>query len=209
VHRYVPPGDTVLDWGSGNGHFSYFLVRAGYTATAFTFDEALSGAWIVSDAFREVRGNPSEPVKLAFPDESFGAVVSVGVLEHVVEFGGDEAASLAEIRRVLRPGGIFLCYHLPNRWSAIEAVVRRTASSYRHTRLFDRPSIRSMLSRAGLDLVAWWRYGILPRNSLGRLPRALRLSGALNTSWNALDSALARVLNPICQNHAFVASRPD
>src|SRR5439155_25510036 len=35
VRRYVPAGGSVLDWGTGNGHFSYFLVRAGYRATGF------------------------------------------------------------------------------------------------------------------------------------------------------------------------------
>ncbi len=28
--RYVLPQSKVLDWGTGNGHFSYFLGRAGY-----------------------------------------------------------------------------------------------------------------------------------------------------------------------------------
>ena len=35
--RYVPVGARVLDWGAGNGHFSYFLVRSGYRATGFSF----------------------------------------------------------------------------------------------------------------------------------------------------------------------------
>ncbi len=29
MRKYVKPGAHVLDWGSGNGHFSYFLLRAG------------------------------------------------------------------------------------------------------------------------------------------------------------------------------------
>ena len=31
--RYVKSGSSVLDWGAGNGHFSYFLIRAGYRAS--------------------------------------------------------------------------------------------------------------------------------------------------------------------------------
>ena len=32
----MPVGAQVLDWGAGNGHFSYFLQRGGDRATAFS-----------------------------------------------------------------------------------------------------------------------------------------------------------------------------
>ena len=35
-----------------------------------------------------------------------------------------EAESLVEIRRVLKSGGHFLCFHLPNQYSYVEAVSR-------------------------------------------------------------------------------------
>ena len=33
--RYLKKGDHVFDWGCGNGHFSYYLLRSGYQATGF------------------------------------------------------------------------------------------------------------------------------------------------------------------------------
>ncbi|HUO84410.1 MAG TPA: hypothetical protein VM534_04770, partial [Thermoanaerobaculia bacterium] len=30
TRRLVPAGSDVLDWGCGRGHFSYWLLRAGY-----------------------------------------------------------------------------------------------------------------------------------------------------------------------------------
>jgi SAM-dependent methyltransferase len=49
---------------------------------------------------------------LPFRDRSFDLVTANMVVEHL----DDPGASLAEIRRVLRPGGVFI-YHTPNCWS--------------------------------------------------------------------------------------------
>ena len=104
--KRVPPGAEVLDWGSGNGHFSYFLLRSGYRVCAFALHDEGFGTWAPAGPYRFVPGDPSDPVKLPFADASFDAVSSVGVLEHVRETGGAEALSLGEIARVLRPGAV-------------------------------------------------------------------------------------------------------
>lgn len=52
---------------------------------------------------------------LSFPDDTFDAVTTIEVLEHV----GDLDAALAEIHRVLRPSGTFLITS-PNRWFPLE-----------------------------------------------------------------------------------------
>lgn len=36
--------------------------------------------------------------------------------------GGEELASLAEIRRILKPGGLFFCYHFPQKSGWVERV---------------------------------------------------------------------------------------
>jgi len=207
--RYVVPGGAVLDWGSGNGHFSYYLRCTGYRTTSFSVEKRPSVGQLAGGALREVQGDPREPVVLPFLDEEFDAVASVGVLEHVGKYGGDELASLREIRRVLCPGGVLVCTHLPNRYSAIEALARRTGGAYRHDRLFTTHEIRKLLDSAGLVLVEARRYGLLPRNSMGRLPLGPRRSRALGACWNGLDRVLTRLLNPVCQNYAFVARRLD
>src|SRR3989344_3509762 len=46
------------------------------------------------------------------PDQFFDAVVAMGLMEYV----NDESAALREIRRVLKPGGIFIV-SVPNWWS--------------------------------------------------------------------------------------------
>lgn len=207
VRRYVAPGARVLDWGTGNGHFCWFLTHAGYRATAFSLEPRAQAAWLDEPWERFVPGDPAEPVRLPFGDGEFDAVGSVGVLEHVRETGGREDLSLAEIARVLRPGGVFVCVHFPNRGSWIDALARR-AGRHRHEWRYGRADIARLVRGAGLELLEVQRYGLLPRNSLAHLPAGWRDSRVVADAWDALDAALGAVLGPICQNWGFVARKP-
>jgi SAM-dependent methyltransferase len=215
--RYVPPGSQVLDWGCGRGHFSYFLVKRGYEVTAYSLEHppeifaALSGAESLRLTF--VRGDLAAASRLPFADGRFAAAFSVGVLEHVRELGGDERSSLRELRRVLSDEGLFLCYHLPNRYSYIEALSRRLgtrrAASFHRFR-FTARDIHALCRETRLSVVECGRYGFLPRNSANRLPARLRRSTRLAAAVNRSDALLERLFAPVVQNHYFVARRaPD
>src|SRR5262249_59740178 len=67
--------------------------------------------------FERRRGEPRAPVKPPFNETTFGLVFSIGVLEHVHEAGGNARGSILELERVLKPGGHFLCFHLPSRYA--------------------------------------------------------------------------------------------
>jgi hypothetical protein len=135
VPAHVPEGAKVLDWGAGNGHLSFLLAQSGYDATGYSLFPQEFPAWLKEPAYELVVGDPSDPVALPFADESFDAVFSCGVLEHVRETGGDEVASLRKIHRVLQPGGVFIAYHFANRYSWIETSWRESfpASSITRT----------------------------------------------------------------------------
>ncbi len=206
--RYVPAGAEALDWGAGNGHFSYFLARTGYRGTGFSFGAFEYERWLPDVPYHFAAGSESEPVRLPFPDASFDAVASIGVLEHVRETGGNEAASLAEIARVLRPGGVFACWHFPNRWSWIDLTARRFPGKYVHTWRYTPGDIRRLVTGAGLELIETRRYGVLPRNSLHALfgpARAARWTAVL---WDALDDVLGVPFGVLAQNHGFIARKP-
>jgi SAM-dependent methyltransferase len=211
--RYVARGSHVLDWGCGRGHFSYFLVKSGFRVTAYSLEHAPEIFAALSAPERErlnfVRGGLDEARRLPFEDGQFEAAFSVGVLEHVQELGGDELASLVELRRVLTPDGTLVCYHLPNRYSYIEAVSRRLPNRRDrgdfHQYRFSARDIEDLCRQAGFGVLEKGRYGFLPRNSLNRLPRSLRDAPAVTAILNRGDALLERLFSPVVQNYYFVA----
>ncbi len=207
--RHVPAGAEVLDWGAGWGHFSWWLAHAGYRPCAFVFsagEDFLLRPWMPKDGWRQVRGESADPVRLPLPDASFDAVASIGTLEHVRETGGTELGSLREVARILRPGGVFVCYHFPNRWSWIDAVAQRLGRDH-HVWRYTRADIETLVRGAGLSLLDVRRYAFLPRNGCGRLPSPLRGSRGVAAAWDALDGLLQLVGSPLCHNYAFIARR--
>ena len=205
--KYVPKSSKVLDWGTGIGHFSYFLCRSGYKTVGFSLEDFSFEPWLKGFTYKFVRGKTDEPTKLPFTNNSFGAVASVGVLEHVREFGGDEIASMKEIARILKPKGLFICYHLPNRYSWIEYLGKLLTQKFHHDYRFTFSDINQLADKTGFTIMESGRYGILPRNSLGNLPANLAFSITLAYFWDTLDNILSFIFSPICQNYFLIAQK--
>jgi SAM-dependent methyltransferase len=95
-------GKDVLDVACGTGYGSEILTEAGANVTAVDLSEdALAAASArLGDQASVVRGDIRE---LPLADDSFDLVVCWETIEHIEE--GDRA--LAEIKRVLRPDGVY------------------------------------------------------------------------------------------------------
>jgi SAM-dependent methyltransferase len=202
----LPERASVLDWGCGNGHLSYFLVRMGYRTTGFSFLESPRLMRQFGERFCFVQGSDKEPMALPFDPESFDAVVSMGVLEHVRETGGEEHASLCEIRRILKPGGVFLCAHFPNRYSWIEFLTRNfLPSKFHHRYRFTPGDIRGLWGGAGFDLRLVRRYAWLPRNLTSRVRPAFMNSGFALGAYGVMEGIAKAIMYPFHQNFLIVA----
>ena len=99
VAAVVQPGDRVLDACCGTGDLAVASLQAGATVTGLDFSERmLERARRKSDEIDWVQGDAE---KLPFEDASFdAATVGFGVRNLA-----DLERGLAELRRVLRPGG--------------------------------------------------------------------------------------------------------
>ena len=200
------PG-RILDWGCGWGQVSHLLKRAGLDVTAFDYrpERGRDGVYRL-ERFPDVEAHVSatDPRTLPFESASFGAVLSCGVLEHVL----DPHASLEEIRRVLEPGGTFYVYKLPNRYSYLEWVAKRMGLYYHGAD----PTDAVYTKRSALALLEGHGFQVREIRGANLLPLTLdhalatRAAGAI---WRA-NRALSAIpgLNLVATNLELVATAP-
>ena len=113
VQQVAAPGAVVLDFGCGDGTVVRMLRAEGYEAygAEIRWPGADYGDIEGSDLGREaVLRLYDEGRPLPFKDDRFDLVISDMVFEHVVPI----EAALAELERVLKPGGISY-HHFPSR----------------------------------------------------------------------------------------------
>jgi arsenite methyltransferase len=126
------PGERVLDIGSGPGYLAVSLADAvGPTGTVCGLDPspAMNAIARSRSASRPwIRIDDGDAVALPYSDASFDAAVSTQVYEYVP----DMPRALAELRRVLRPGGRALI--LDTDW---DSLVWHTADRELHRRVIE------------------------------------------------------------------------
>lgn len=193
----------ILDWGCGWGQVTQLLRAEGLNVTPFDYrPEGPAGGLEPLERYPNIEVHvSSDPVALPFDDDSFDAVLSLGVLEHVSE----PERSLDELRRVLEPAGTLYVYKLPNRYSYLERLAKAMGLYYHganpEDRVYTKRSAIALVRSCGFEIREFRRTNILPLTLQGRL--ATRTAGAI---WGA-NRLLARVpgLNLLATNLELVA----
>jgi SAM-dependent methyltransferase len=144
-------GRDVLDVGCGDGAYALAAARAGAHVTGLDRSAAAVGA---ARARAEGEGlavdlQVGDASALSFPAERFDVVLAVTVLCFVES----PARAVAEMARVLRPGGVLVVGEL-GKWSAW-AAWRRLRSLFgptiwREARFWSAGDLRSLVGDAGL-----------------------------------------------------------
>jgi SAM-dependent methyltransferase len=212
-------GLRILDAGCGTGGDAVFLRRYG---TVVGIDYSPEATRLGSERIPGMLARGSV-VTLPFADESFDLVTSFDVLYHRAV--PSEAAALAEVRRVLRPGGRLLV-----RLPAYEFLRSRHDRQVHTRRRYTASAARQILAEAGF-YVERMSYALsllfpipLAQRLLERLTpdrgdesamttpsplvnSALRLPMALEAAWLALGGSFPFGLSIICLAHSGKIAR--
>lgn len=135
----LPAGARILDLGAGVGRHALALAREGFAVSAI--DAAPEGIAeinrIAAADGLAIGAHVSLMTELPFADGTFDHVLSWNVIYH-----GDEAvlrATIAEIARVLKPGGTFLGTMLSARRVPVELANAPGREISRNTWVFEGP----------------------------------------------------------------------
>jgi ubiquinone/menaquinone biosynthesis C-methylase UbiE len=110
----------VLEVGCGRGSMSAFFAEAGFET--HLLDTSYEVLKIASANFGAdgLKGAPicGDALALPYPDRTFDVIYSIGLFEHFAEI----THPLREQIRVLRPGGVFLGYIVPERPFSVQTL---------------------------------------------------------------------------------------
>jgi len=228
----LTPGDLLLDAGAGFGRHAFEAARAGARVVALdyaddevigtraTFGGMIAAGEIPADRYVAVlRGDAT---RLPFADGSFDRVITSEVLEHIQ----DDVRAIAELTRVLKPGGT-LAVTVPSwfpekvNWTLSDEYHAPKAAGG-HVRIYSATELKAKLRSAGLTVTGshhahalhspyWWlKCAVGPRNDTHRAVVAYRRFLEWDIVRGPRSTRVAeRVLSPVLGKSLVVyATKP-
>jgi SAM-dependent methyltransferase len=133
THRFLLPwvlsegrlGDHVLEIGAGYGAATGHLLKLAPRVTSLEYDPRLLRKLKANHQCAELTALCGDAATLPFADQSFSSAVAILVLHHLKSRELQDRA-LAEVHRVLRPGGSFFAFEINDGWIHRAAHYRST-----------------------------------------------------------------------------------
>jgi ubiquinone/menaquinone biosynthesis C-methylase UbiE len=148
--KYLLPGSRVLDIGGGPGRYSIWLAEHGHRVVLADLSSRLLSIAHSKIQQSEARASVEEIIEADacdlshWRDISFDAVLSLGPFYHLPD-PGDRDQAIAELRRVLRPGGRAFVALMPR-----YAFLRRTLAIPDERRHMAQPEFVSRVLERGV-----------------------------------------------------------
>ncbi|HHE75009.1 MAG TPA: class I SAM-dependent methyltransferase [Desulfobacteraceae bacterium] len=153
-------GDLILDAGCGEGRHTFALNRAGCTVFALDFDHqcVAKSQYVFREMVKQGTANgpalflQGDTLQLPFRDATFDRIICAEVMEHIP----DDRRVVAELFRVLKPGGV-LAVTVPTPFT--EHIYKHLSWKYFHTpgghiRMYQPKQLFNLLTSGGLRIYA-------------------------------------------------------
>ncbi|GGN43023.1 SAM-dependent methyltransferase [Actinoplanes campanulatus] len=222
----VRPGMRVLDLGCGEGRHTFEAYRRGAHVVALDLSEKdlgttrqwcaamdMAGEAPAAASATTVRG---DLLALPFPDASFDRVIASEVMEHIP----DDVTAIAELTRVLKPGGLAavtvprwlperVCWALSDEYHANEGG---------HVRIYKEDELSGRLRDAGLTVTGngfahalhspyWWLKCAIGDAAPTRAYHKLLVWDIVDRP--ALTRVLEQALNPLIGKSVVIYLRKE
>lgn len=171
----VPRRRPVVDAGCGNGGFVRACVARGIDAIGI--EPTLGSSGVAARMGAAVLCGAGEELPIA--TGALDVVRLKEVLEHVQQ----PRAMAEEMRRTLRPGGVFIAY-VPTQWSQLYPFPANFYDDYTHVRAFSRTGLLRLLEDAGFDGIRI--EGYTPPLRTWQRPVSAIMSRAFPFLWRAV-----------------------
>lgn len=117
IHKFLKPGDRILDVGAATGRYSIPLFEEGYDVTAVEPVQHNLGRLKAKKP--ELPAFKGDARKLKrFADESFNLVLLFGPMYHLID-DKDKLQALKEAERVTKKGGLVMVAYIMNEYSIL------------------------------------------------------------------------------------------
>jgi SAM-dependent methyltransferase len=157
----ITPGEKLLDVGCGAGRHTFEALKRGAQVIALDQnkdDLATIDSWVAAmeSAGEIAKGGSAKTVqgdilKLPYADNYFDKVIAAEILEHIPK----DRRAMAEIARVVRPGGL-VAVTVPRHWP--ERICWALSEPYHntpggHVRIYRRQEMMAKLRQTGLEVL--------------------------------------------------------